>query len=629
MELSPTLRAQLDVLQPYLDDEGVSEILVAGPDRVFVTRSGRSQRVELALPDRQIRALADRLLRALGSRADRVELRAGRLGDDLEVAVIGGPRADRCPVIRVQRAATPAGVLLELTAEGGLTAEGERRLADTVHARRAVVVVGPFGAPRARVVLALARSWHVVGRVIALEHEGGSVAQADVADLVLPIDGPVEAALAAAPDVLVTLDPPARLWTGLLTAGRPFVATLEAPDGRTGLERMVALALAGDARLSRSAAEALVLSAAADVVELGPGRELWVRRIGQVDLQQGRLHFAPQVEGPPPARAASLTSAGLTEPEREAPPRVASEAVLGTGTDAVLPAELVEALSREIEVAEVAPEAEVTAAPEAPEPAGPEELTRWATAEHVSRRPTAERMATVTGPPRPGEVARQVAQVLDELVGRAPSQVAHDDTSEVSSILETQLDDAPADPADRRPGAEGLMSLSATEEELTSHAVPPPDLDPFETFEGSMEPGPMDSTQAAEVGEMLAGERLRPRIFDIGHLVTGAHQGLVPLDGATGEWDEEAPSEVMPTPGRGRAPEPEPEEDDGPFENEKTPVAPLFEGASARRGRPRPRSTPPVAGESAADELGDPTRRRREAPESPRGGRPRIRRDRG
>ena len=75
MELSPTLRAQLDVLQPYLDDEGVSEILVAGPDRVFVTRSGRSQRVELALPDRQIRALADRLLRALGSRADRVELR--------------------------------------------------------------------------------------------------------------------------------------------------------------------------------------------------------------------------------------------------------------------------------------------------------------------------------------------------------------------------------------------------------------------------------------------------------------------------------------------------------------------------------------------------------------------------
>ena len=38
----------------------------------------------------------------------------------------------------------------------------------------------------------------------ALEHEGGSVAQADVADLVLPIDGPVEAALAAAPDVLET-----------------------------------------------------------------------------------------------------------------------------------------------------------------------------------------------------------------------------------------------------------------------------------------------------------------------------------------------------------------------------------------------------------------------------------------
>jgi hypothetical protein len=700
VELSPTLRAQLDVLQPYLDDDGVSEILVAGPDRVFVTRRGRSERVTVALPDRQIRALADRLLRALGSRADRVEVRAGRLAEDLEVAVIGGPRGDRCPVIRVYRSAGTAGALTSLAAEGGVSPECATLLAASVRDRRAAVVVGPFGAPRVRLVIALARAWREAGRVVALDEEGGALAQADVADLVLPPDGPVEAALAAAPDVLVALDPPPRLWSGLLSASRPFVATLEAPDGRAGLERMVALALAGDARLSRSAAEALVLSGVAEVAELGPGRDLWVRRVGQPDLQQGRLHFTPDADSPPPpARPASgmgspsaavpasavpgpaapgpaapgpavpgpeassarsgpkgrgdgWDGSAVPGPEasiRSVPERLASEVALGSGAGAVMPAELVEALSREIDdvVAEsgsAGRPASGAAASPPPAPEPQEEMTRWAAPEQLSRRSSralrpedddetdhpasrraSERMATVTGPPRPVEVARQVAKVLDELVSRPGSHLTSGDGSEISSVLEQLEPEAPASEAEPR-----APWGSAEPEELTAHAVPPPELDPFETYDGSLEPGPMDSTQAAEVGEMLAGERLRPRVLDIPKMPTTAYvpEAEITRDPVEEDWDEEAPSELMPAPRLSPPAAADGEEDDGPFENEKTPVAPLFE-ATARRGRPRPRSAPPGLGESAASELGDPTRRRREAPEPPRGGRPRTRRDRG
>lgn len=57
-------------LQPYLDDPGVEEIWLNAPDRCFVARSGRSERVDLALSDGQVRDLVERMLQASGRRVD-------------------------------------------------------------------------------------------------------------------------------------------------------------------------------------------------------------------------------------------------------------------------------------------------------------------------------------------------------------------------------------------------------------------------------------------------------------------------------------------------------------------------------------------------------------------------------
>ncbi|MGN6198336.1 CpaF family protein [Humibacter sp.] len=57
-------------LQPYLDDPTVEEIWINAPDRVFIARDGRSERIDLALTDSQVRDLVERMLQASGRRVD-------------------------------------------------------------------------------------------------------------------------------------------------------------------------------------------------------------------------------------------------------------------------------------------------------------------------------------------------------------------------------------------------------------------------------------------------------------------------------------------------------------------------------------------------------------------------------
>ncbi|WP_240309652.1 ATPase, T2SS/T4P/T4SS family [Microbacterium arborescens] len=57
-------------LQALLDDPSVEELWINAPDRIFVARGGRSERVALALTEEQVRDLVERMLHASGRRVD-------------------------------------------------------------------------------------------------------------------------------------------------------------------------------------------------------------------------------------------------------------------------------------------------------------------------------------------------------------------------------------------------------------------------------------------------------------------------------------------------------------------------------------------------------------------------------
>jgi pilus assembly protein CpaF len=58
------------VLQTYVDDPTVEEIWINAPDRVFIARGGRSERVALTLTDEGVRDLVERMLHTTGRRVD-------------------------------------------------------------------------------------------------------------------------------------------------------------------------------------------------------------------------------------------------------------------------------------------------------------------------------------------------------------------------------------------------------------------------------------------------------------------------------------------------------------------------------------------------------------------------------
>ncbi|WP_375383940.1 CpaF family protein [uncultured Microbacterium sp.] len=57
-------------LQVYLDDPTVEELWINAPDRIFIARAGRSERVPLTLTDSAVRDLVERMLHATGRRVD-------------------------------------------------------------------------------------------------------------------------------------------------------------------------------------------------------------------------------------------------------------------------------------------------------------------------------------------------------------------------------------------------------------------------------------------------------------------------------------------------------------------------------------------------------------------------------
>ena len=257
VDLSPTIKAQLEGLLVYLEDPEVREILVAGPDRVFVTKGHRPQRVDVSLSERRIRALADRLIRVFRPRpvGEHRPVQMGRISDDTQAVLVGSSSGEGCPLIRlIHQAALPVAPEARSPTDAGRA----QAVRSWVAGRRSVVFAGPHGVRAHDWVTTVGAAWMQAGRVALIEAEGGLLAGHGIGHVTLTPEQGVEAALAVAADVIIVPEPFPQMWAALTQAGRPFVAAIEAPEPPAALARLVAWILAGASDLSRVASEALV-----------------------------------------------------------------------------------------------------------------------------------------------------------------------------------------------------------------------------------------------------------------------------------------------------------------------------------------------------------------------------------
>jgi pilus assembly protein CpaF len=152
-ELARLVREVTDALaglgpaQPLLRDPAVTDVLVNGPDEVWVERDGRLERTSVRFADAAaVHAAVLRVLAPLGLRLDRGRPWVdARLPDGSRLHALLPPLAPGGPVISVRRFAAVNHTWEALLRSGAVPADAATLLREAVAARRAIVCCGRTG----------------------------------------------------------------------------------------------------------------------------------------------------------------------------------------------------------------------------------------------------------------------------------------------------------------------------------------------------------------------------------------------------------------------------------------------------------------------------------------------------
>lgn len=150
LALSAVLRAELagvGPLEPLLRDPEVTDILVNGPDEVWVDAGSGLHRVDVGFPDESaVRRLAQRLAGAAGRRLDdAAPCVDARLPDGVRLHAVLPPIAPEGTCLSLRMPRRRAFDLPELVAAGTVPAAGANVLESLVTARAAFLVTGGTG----------------------------------------------------------------------------------------------------------------------------------------------------------------------------------------------------------------------------------------------------------------------------------------------------------------------------------------------------------------------------------------------------------------------------------------------------------------------------------------------------
>ena len=158
-------------LTPLMRDPTVSDILVNGPDDVWVERHGRLEREHASFADLdELSHLIERWLGSSGGRADASHpIGEARLADGSRLHVVLPPVAPRGPLLSIRRFPPDPYPLSGLVEMGLLGAEQASFLREAVLARRTIVIGGATGTGKTTLANALLGCVPAEERVVIIE----------------------------------------------------------------------------------------------------------------------------------------------------------------------------------------------------------------------------------------------------------------------------------------------------------------------------------------------------------------------------------------------------------------------------------------------------------------------------
>ncbi|MGH2706524.1 MAG: CpaF family protein [Actinomycetota bacterium] len=163
--------AGLGPIETLLRDPTITEVMINGPDEIYVERRGRIEPAELTLEsEEQILHLVERVVGPLGLRVDESQPYVeARLADGSRLHAIIPPLSLRGPVVTIRKFSVLPFTLEELAASGTLTEPMARFLDAAVRARLNIVVSGGTGSGKTTLLNVLSASIPAGERLITIE----------------------------------------------------------------------------------------------------------------------------------------------------------------------------------------------------------------------------------------------------------------------------------------------------------------------------------------------------------------------------------------------------------------------------------------------------------------------------
>lgn len=161
----------LGPLEALLADPTIEEVMVNGPDRIYVERRGLLEPTEVAFAgEEELRDVIERVLAPLGRRVDELSpMVDARLADGSRVNVVIPPLTIDGPALSIRRFGAERPGPDELVALGTLSAEQRQLLERAVAARRSVLVSGGTGSGKTTLLNALSSFLAPGERVVTIE----------------------------------------------------------------------------------------------------------------------------------------------------------------------------------------------------------------------------------------------------------------------------------------------------------------------------------------------------------------------------------------------------------------------------------------------------------------------------
>jgi pilus assembly protein CpaF len=158
-------------IEPLMGDIDISDVLINGPDSVFVERNGRLERTDVRFAnDEHLLQFIQRLVGRAGRRIDEVSpMVDAKLPDGSRLNAVIPPLALRGPTVSIRRFKNRAIVFEDMVRYGSLTPDMADFLVACVRGRLNVVVSGGTGAGKTTLLNNLSRFIPETERVVTIE----------------------------------------------------------------------------------------------------------------------------------------------------------------------------------------------------------------------------------------------------------------------------------------------------------------------------------------------------------------------------------------------------------------------------------------------------------------------------